>query len=59
VVPKTKQDREWEAQNDADTLARAQEISTDKVRMKRALIQSQKKAVLAVKVDEKLRKVFG
>ena len=59
MVPKTKQDREWEAQGDADTLARASEIAVDKSRMKRALVASQKKVALVAKVDKKLREIFG
>lgn len=54
-----KEQQKWQAEGDADTLSRASEIASDKGRMKRALVASQKKASLVAKVEKKLRETFG
>ena len=40
----TKQDQQWQAENDATTMARYQEIISDKARMNRAIKEAEKQA---------------
>ena len=40
----TKQDLQWQAENDASTMARYQEILQDKARMNRAIKEANKQA---------------
>jgi len=64
---KTKSDLEWEAQQDVDTLIRAQEILADSGRKKRALIEIEKRNVATAKAEiqlerktsERMKKVFN
>ena len=64
---KTKLDLEWEAQQDVDTLIRAQEILADSGRKKRALIEIEKRNVATAKAEiqlerktsERMKKVFN
>jgi hypothetical protein len=55
TAPKT--DKEWEAESDADTLARAGEIKRDKKRMNRALIAAMRMAKEQRIKAEELEKV--
>ena len=40
----SKQDLQWQAENDASTMARYQEIMSDKARMNRAIKEAEKQA---------------
>jgi hypothetical protein len=40
----TKQDLQWQAESDANTMMRYQEIMSDKVRMNRAIKEAEKQA---------------
>lgn len=40
----TKQDQQWQAESDASTMARYQEIISDKARMNRAIKEAEKQA---------------
>jgi hypothetical protein len=67
VVPKTKQDLEWEAKSDVDTLIHSQEVLADKGRRDRAVAEIKRRNTatdkaaqqLQAKVGKKLKGVFG
>jgi hypothetical protein len=44
MVKMTKQDLQWQAESDASTMARYQEIISDKARMNRAIKEANKQA---------------
>jgi len=44
VTKMSKQDLQWQAENDANTMARYQEIMSDKARMNRAIKEANKQA---------------
>ena len=44
MVKMTKQDLQWQAESDASTMARYQEIMSDKARMNRAIKEANKQA---------------
>ena len=52
-----KSEKDWEAESDADTLARAGEIQRDKKRMSRAMIAAMRMAKEQRLKAEKLEKV--
>ena len=56
---RNREQQKWQAEYDADTLSRANEIAADKARMKRALVASQKRAAVVARIDKKLRETFG
>lgn len=55
----SKQDREWQAEEDAHTLARAAEIKRDKRRAARAVKAAKKKAADAAKEVKAVTKQAG
>jgi len=53
---KTKEDLEWEAKNDVDTLIHAQEILADAGRKKRALAEIEKRNAAVAKAEAQLER---
>lgn len=55
----TKEDKKWQAEQDAHTLANAAEISKDKARAKRAVAAAKKLAVDAQKTAKTVSRQAG
>lgn len=66
MMPK-KSEKDWEAEQDVDTLIRAKEILGDESRKKRALVEIERRDVatdeakkqLQAKTSKRLKKAFG